>query len=169
MEFITNLIFVTYVTCPILSLNAFICNQCLSPQRVRISERQGVIDTTLCDKVCQWIAASRWFFPGTLVSSTNKADRHDITEIFCREALSTIINPQSSCISLIMFGIWMAFDHRYHVRNIWGYLYLYFRPRTSRKCSHHKINVYIKKVNRFGPSLTNSTNPFSIRAPLVVS
>jgi hypothetical protein len=27
-------------------------------------------------KVCQW----RWFSPGTLVSSINKTDRHDITE-----------------------------------------------------------------------------------------
>ena len=33
-----------------------------------------VLDTTLCDKVCQWIAADRWFSPGTctLVSSTSK-------------------------------------------------------------------------------------------------
>ena len=30
--------------------------------------------------VCQWLAAGQWFSPGTLVSSTNKTDRHDITE-----------------------------------------------------------------------------------------
>ena len=28
--------------------------------------------TTLCDKVCQWLAEGRWFSPGTPVSSTNK-------------------------------------------------------------------------------------------------
>ena len=28
----------------------------------------GVLDTSLCDKVCQWLAAGRWFSP---VSSTN--------------------------------------------------------------------------------------------------
>jgi hypothetical protein len=39
----------------------------------------GVLDTTLCDKVCQWLAAGQWFSPGTPVSSTNKTDRHDIT------------------------------------------------------------------------------------------
>ena len=39
----------------------------------------GVLDTTLCDKVCQWLAAGMWFTPGTKVSSTNKTDRHDIT------------------------------------------------------------------------------------------
>ena len=25
----------------------------------------GVLDTTLCDKVCQWLATGRWFSPGT--------------------------------------------------------------------------------------------------------
>jgi hypothetical protein len=28
--------------------------------------------TTLCDKVCQWLATGRWFSPGPPVSSTNK-------------------------------------------------------------------------------------------------
>jgi hypothetical protein len=31
-----------------------------------------------------------WFSPGTPVSSTNKTDRHDITEIVLKMALSTI-------------------------------------------------------------------------------
>ena len=43
---------------------------------------RGVVDTTLCDKVCQCLVASRWFSPGTTVSPTNKTDRHDITEWF---------------------------------------------------------------------------------------
>jgi hypothetical protein len=33
---------------------------------------QGVLHTTLCDKVCQWLAAGRWFSSGTPVSSTKK-------------------------------------------------------------------------------------------------
>jgi hypothetical protein len=40
--------------------------------------------TTLCDKVCQLLAIGQWFSPGTPVSSTNKTDRHDITEILLR-------------------------------------------------------------------------------------
>ena len=34
----------------------YLCSQCLSPLTVwvRILLRRGVIDTTLCDKVCQW-------------------------------------------------------------------------------------------------------------------
>ena len=35
---------------------------------------RGVLDTTLCDKVCA----------GSPVSSTNKTDRHDITEILLK-------------------------------------------------------------------------------------
>jgi len=42
---------------------------------------RGVLDTTLCDKVCQWLATDRWFSLGTPVSSTNKTGCHDITEI----------------------------------------------------------------------------------------
>ena len=49
--------------------------------------QRGVLDTTLCDKVCQWLATGRWFSP---VSSTNKTDRHDITEILLKLALNTI-------------------------------------------------------------------------------
>ena len=50
----------------------------------------GVPDTTLCDKVCKWLATGQWFSPGTLVSSTNKTDSCDITEILLKVALNTI-------------------------------------------------------------------------------
>ena len=40
----------------------------------------GVFDTTLCDEICQWPAASRLVSPGTPVSSTNKTDHHNITK-----------------------------------------------------------------------------------------
>jgi hypothetical protein len=41
--------------------------QCLSPLTlwVRTPLRRGVLDTTLCDEVCQWLGAGRWFSPGT--------------------------------------------------------------------------------------------------------
>ena len=57
---------------------------CLCTQRlsllvlwVWIPLRWGVLNTTLCDKVCQWLVAGQWFSSGTPVSSTNKTDRHD--------------------------------------------------------------------------------------------
>jgi hypothetical protein len=57
----------------------YLCNQCISPLTllVRTPLRQGVLDTTLCDKVCQWLATGRWFSPGTHVFSINKTDHHD--------------------------------------------------------------------------------------------
>jgi hypothetical protein len=38
----------------------------------------------------QWLVAGRWFSPSTPVFSTNKTDRHDITEILLKVALNTI-------------------------------------------------------------------------------
>ena len=35
----------------------------------------------------------RWFSPGTPVSSSNKTDRHDITQILLKVALNTINQP----------------------------------------------------------------------------
>ena len=68
----------------------YLCNQYLSPLTLVWSPlRQGVLDTTLCDKVCWWLAAGRWFSPGTLVSSNNKTDRHNIIEILLKVALNT--------------------------------------------------------------------------------
>ena len=60
----------------------------LPMQSVAISIRARC--TTLFDIVCQWLATSRRFSPGPPVSSTNKTDRHDITEILLKVALSTI-------------------------------------------------------------------------------
>ena len=53
------------------------CAICLSQLRLARIQHYA----TLCDKVCQWLAMGQWFSPGTPVCSTNKIDRHDITEI----------------------------------------------------------------------------------------
>ena len=65
------------------SIYNYMCNQCLLPLKlwVRIQFMVGLLKITLCDKVCQWLATGRWFSPDTLVSSINKTDRHDLTEI----------------------------------------------------------------------------------------
>ena len=56
--------------------------------------RRGVLNTTLCDEVCQWLVAGRWFSPGTPVSSTNKTDHHDIAEILLKMVLNTITHTK---------------------------------------------------------------------------
>jgi hypothetical protein len=40
--------------------------------------------------VFQRLATGQWFFPDTPVSSTNKTDCHDLTEILLKVALNTI-------------------------------------------------------------------------------
>ena len=51
--------------------------------------RRGALNTTLCDKVCHWLAPGRWF---SLVSSNNKIYCHDIqvAEILLKVAVNTI-------------------------------------------------------------------------------
>jgi hypothetical protein len=73
-------------------------NQYLSPLTLctGIPPRRGVLDATLCDKVCQWFVTVRWFSPDTFVSSTNKTDRLDITKILlkCGSCVIVVINEK---------------------------------------------------------------------------
>ena len=77
----------------------YLCNQHLSPIMlwVRSPPRWVVLNTTLLDKVSQWLVAWLWFSLSTLVFSTNinKTDRHNITEILLKVALNTITQPLS--------------------------------------------------------------------------
>ena len=68
----------------------YLCIQCLSPLMLWVRTSIRARCTTLCDKVCQWLATGLWFSPCPPVSSTNKTDHHDIIEILLRVALSTI-------------------------------------------------------------------------------
>jgi hypothetical protein len=64
-------------------------------KRVEFESRswQCVLDTTLCDKVCQWHTTGRWVSPGTPVSCTNKTNRHDYS------IMSTLFS--SCCLAII--------------------------------------------------------------------
>jgi hypothetical protein len=55
----------------------------------RIPITWGVLDTTLYDKVCQWLTAGRWFSQSTPDSSINTTDYHDIAEILLNVTLNT--------------------------------------------------------------------------------
>ena len=68
----------------------YLCHgQCLSPLMLWVGISIRARCTTLCDKICLELETGRWFSPGPLVSSTNKTDRHDITEILLKVALNT--------------------------------------------------------------------------------
>ena len=56
---------------------------------------RGVLETTLCDQVCQWFATGRWYSPNTPVSSTNKTDRHNIADMLLNVVLNTITDSPS--------------------------------------------------------------------------
>jgi hypothetical protein len=57
------------------------------------------------NEVCQWLAAGRWCSPGTPVSSTNKTDRHDVTEILLKVALSTITLTHHALNGLVFTSV----------------------------------------------------------------
>ena len=50
----------------------------------------NVLDTILCDQVCQCLTTGRWFYPDTPNSSTNKTNRTVMPEILFKVALHTI-------------------------------------------------------------------------------
>jgi len=74
--------------------------------------------STLCYKVCQWLATGRWFSPGTPVSSTNKTDRHDITEIVLKVALNTT----KQTIHRIQYTIYI----KLYLHKFWSFFILKF-------------------------------------------
>ena len=71
----------------------YLCNQCLSPLKI-VSSNWFMARCTRYnisgDKVCQWLATGRWFFPGIPIFPANKTDRHDITEISLKVVFNTI-------------------------------------------------------------------------------
>jgi hypothetical protein len=81
---------------------------------VRISIRMRC--TTLCDKICHWLATGRLFSPGPPFSTTNKTDRHDITEILMKEALNTV--KRTRVMTLKLVSLWCLIsniDSYYHI------------------------------------------------------
>ena len=88
------------------SIYNYLCNRCLSVLKlwvwIPLMEWYTRYNITLCDKVCQWLVTGRWFSANTLVSSTNKTDCHDITEIELKVVLNIItltLTPDSKFCS----------------------------------------------------------------------
>ena len=91
---------------------------------VRIPLKLDVLNTTLCDKVCQWLAAGRWFSPGTPVSSNNKTDCHDITAILLKVALNiTILNRLVLQATKFILGFFSSLNLMISVNH---FLFLFF-------------------------------------------
>ena len=91
------------------------------------SSWRGVLDTTLCDKVCQSLGTGRWFFPRTSVSSINKTDRPDITEILLNVALSTINQPPNQKYNHSIFV-----NQTFLVNVPEVYIYIYIKTKSLK-------------------------------------
>jgi hypothetical protein len=109
------------------------CNQSLPPPKLWVFKShswQGVLDTILCDEVCQWLAAGLWFSICTPFSSTNKTDRHDITEILLKVPLNSGTITLTSSFWLVMsmdfiicnlpYLLSLRFEHLLHVFRTWN-------------------------------------------------
>ena len=77
---------------------------------VRTPLRRCVLDI-VCDKICQWLAAGWWVSP---VSSTNKTDRHDITELLLKVALNTVKLLKQPLIKLLNGSKKVHHNHSSH-------------------------------------------------------
>jgi hypothetical protein len=75
--------------------NYYLCTDCLTLW-VRISFRERCV--ALWDIVFQWLATGRWFNLGLLVSSINKTDRYDITEILLKVEAALLVTVAMSFI-----------------------------------------------------------------------
>ena len=53
----------------------------------------------------QGLETCRWFSPSTPISSTNKTDSHDISEILLKVALNTIIQTKPVMLQLVIYHI----------------------------------------------------------------
>ena len=118
-----------------------LCNQCRSPLTlwVWIPLTRGVLDTTFCDKVCQWLATDRWFFSGTLVPPPiTESDCHDITEILLKVVLNTINLTQTFyCVLAILQwkylkAMWLAIIS-----------WMWILEANIKVCFHYKMTAYL--------------------------
>ena len=125
---------------------SWIYNQCLSPLMLWVWFLIRVRCTTLCDKVCQWLAAGQWFSPGPPVSSINKTDLHDITEILLKVALNTIkhTNKQSVKITYSHHDSAKIFFTLHFNNNHW--ITLFDFNILIVQCLNKKMHVFHKNM-----------------------
>ena len=91
----------------------YLCIQCLSPLMLWLRIAIRARCTALCDKVCQWLSPGRWFSPDPPVSSINKTDRHDITEILLKHHQTNNIFSHIFCcfVYCVIYQDWFCFRY----------------------------------------------------------
>jgi ABC-type dipeptide/oligopeptide/nickel transport system permease component len=132
---------------------------------VRTQFRWGVLDTTLCDKVCQWLATGRWFSPGSSVSFSIKTDHHEITEILLKKALNTIIIPYYPWIPRLIFSItiipfWASFNNNWIYYSFWSFTIKLWSPPTFSIINNIPTFSNINNLMYTGLSIKGGTRYF---------
>jgi hypothetical protein len=120
-----------------------------------------VLDTTLCDKVSHWLTAARWFSSGTPVSSTNRTDRHDITEILFKVALNTITPIDITSVSTNLLSYFGTL-----LEDVVFYLYFTIITTTTMRNLNNSNYVHVipatKNLEMYTPSTLSTTNYNSV-------
>ena len=91
------------------------------------------------------LASGRWFSPNTPVSSTNKTDRHNITEILLKVALNTItLTSILSLLSSVMQIVVCPFVLFLFVIALYGLRFTDsdYLPLVSPSISYHRHHIY---------------------------
>jgi hypothetical protein len=57
---------------------------------------RSALDTTMSDKVCQWLETDRLVSPATPISSTNKTDRHDLSFFYLGLLVTRLVSSNFS-------------------------------------------------------------------------
>ena len=111
----------------------------------------SVLDTTLCDKVCQWLVTGRWF---STVSLTNKIDRHDIPVILLKVALNTITLPLTPLSSKY---VWRTYFGGLKMNLLFRYWKVIIILETVLQLSTQDHKLYAKQTYNKMPHCWNSS------------
>jgi hypothetical protein len=110
---------------------------------------RDLLNTTLCDKVCQWLAAGWWFSPGTPTSSTNKTDRHNITEILLSDIKHH--NPNLAQVLVTIFAFLEIL-----VITCESYCFSFTKIKKSKYLltnHNNDTHLWLSIANKFHPTL----------------
>jgi hypothetical protein len=71
------------------------------------------LDTALCDQVCRWLVAGQCISLGTPVSSTNKTDHHNITEILLKSLMHLTFDCLPNGRLKNLTANWNSYKHNF--------------------------------------------------------
>ena len=115
-------------------IHNYLCTQCLlSPLTLWVWILLMVRRTRLTLCVFHWLMAGQWFSAGPPVSSANKTDGHNITEILLKVALNTKNPP-----ICLLRDFWPGWAHSYYTQEFRKHIHIY----NNKPLKVKRIGVY---------------------------